>query len=271
VATDVVRRGQTLTADLVESVEWPEDLVPQGTFSDPAEIVGRVAVASIMAREPFFQGKVSQQGRQGFAASLIKEGMRAYTIQTSGPAASVAGLVRPGDHVDVLLTLKRNASDDLNEASTTTLMQLLNVLAVDQIFDPDAQSSSSLNSSRSIASVTLMVSPEQASVLSLAQHHGDLSLSLRSLDDTTTADVDPATIQKIRRHQGTLTASRSAVQTPTLGVDSAGEDLADSSTGGTQPPPGPPAELIQFEPRPPSYIQTYRGSSVGRVAVYQRH
>ena len=274
VAAELVVRGQTLTEQMLATVDWPEDLVPPGTFSQPGEVVGRTALAGISAREPLFENKLADQGRQGFAASLIQAGMRAYTIQTSGPTSSVAGLVRPGDHVDVLLTLHENASDDLSGGSTATLLQSAEVLAVDQAFETAAESGSTGDSVRGNTSVTLLVTPYEASLLSLGRHQGELSLSLRGGDDATTAEVEPATMEQVlgRFKQSAVLAGREP-SPPSAAPDWNLQDLAEAVKGVLQPgsalPPAP-AQFTTDEP-PPSYIQTHRGGAVGRVLVYRRN
>ena len=271
VATDTLHRGQTLTEETLELVDWPEDLVPAESFSQFEEVVGRMALTSIMPGEPLFHNKLSERGARGFAASLIEEGMRAYTIQTSGPGSSVAGLVRPGDYVDVLLTLHDDLADETGGGSAETYLQSVNVLAVDQSFDPEPQSDSATGSVRGNTSVTLMVTPEQASSLSLAQHAGELSLSLRSQHDVVTAEVAPSTIQQIRERHARLAArTRRSTMSQVASPDWSVQDIVESLLGNRQTGPVPAAAPVETDPRQRSYIQTHRGRAVGRVWVHRR-
>ena len=51
---------------------------------------------------------------------------------------SVAGFILPGNKVDVLLNLRGNANDETGGGSTTTLLQSIEILAVDQRLDAPA-------------------------------------------------------------------------------------------------------------------------------------
>ena len=121
-------------------------------------------------------------------ANLITPGMRAVTIR-AGLISNFAGLLRPGDRVDVLLTTDKIGG---NEAAGTgrvslTLLQSVLVLATGQNTGgqeqritqnrPGQQTMTSYNQ------VTLSVRQDQVQVIALAQDRGDLMLSLRNPDD----------------------------------------------------------------------------------------
>jgi Flp pilus assembly protein CpaB len=97
-------------------------------------------------------------------------------------------LLNVGDHVDVLLThVARNGNS--NETSVTeTLVQNVEVLAIDRTVESTAaqpKAGSADKGDSKPSSVTLLVTPREASILSLGQKEGTLSLSLRSPEDQT--------------------------------------------------------------------------------------
>lgn len=264
VSKRVVSRGEVIKADMVEQVDWPEGLVPDGAATRPEDVVGRTALTTIMQREPMFIGKLTGPGGGGasFVSSIVKPGMRAYTIQAKGPSSSVAGFVRPGDRVDVLLTLRGGTTDETGGGSATTLLQAVEILAIDQILDSNADTLKMFEmwaKGDKFTSVTLQVTPEQASLLFLGQSNGELSLALRNADDDAQVTTNPATIRQIRFLQ--------------MGPEEAPATDADVPSPIAEGPPGPLPDgpiaraLPPNQPRPQSYIHTLRGNHAGRVQV----
>ena len=264
VAARRIARGEKLTKDMLKAVPWPAELVPgedqqQGMVSvseesivihSVDEAVGRVAMTTIMRNEPLFNGKLTKENGEGFIASIIKPGMRAYTIQTKGPSSSVADFVRPQDRVDVLVTIRGTTNDETGGGSTTTLLQSVEILAIDQILDPDADTMKMLErwaKGDNLTSVTLEVTPVQASMLALGQSYGELSLSLRRFGDEQNVATVPATIRDIR------------LLTPG-GESPSGEAGPEPSLGG----------LPRHEEPPVTYIRTLRGNQSGRVDLATR-
>ena len=108
-------------------------------------------------------------------AALVPNGLRAFTIHTPSVASGVGGFILPGNKVDVLLTM-----DGKRGSLTTTLLQNLEILAVDQRIDAPADNRID---PKQLHSVTLLVTPDQAAKLSLAQNKGSLHLALRNHKD----------------------------------------------------------------------------------------
>lgn len=115
----------------------------------------------------------------------IKRQMRAVSINCSG-AASVSGMVRPNDHVDVIgtfdLTDPNAASSKAKSIVTCTILQNVLVLAV-------GRETAKRRSVEAVASgystVTLEVSPREAEMLAFAEQiKGRLVLTLRNRNDT---------------------------------------------------------------------------------------
>lgn len=114
-------------------------------------------------------------------SSLISDGMRAVTIGTSGGA--FGGLLRPGDRVDVLLTV----SSQGYVPRTLAVLQNLMVIAI------GADTGGGSSDGKDQASVTFAVTVEQAQLLTFAGTLGGLSLTLRNPDDITVIEDLPET------------------------------------------------------------------------------
>ncbi len=90
--------------------------------------------------------------------------------------SSVGLWVRPNDHVDVLGTFRDPAT---NQMVAVTMLQNVIVLATGQL----TEASHSRRSDNTYSTVTLLVLPEEAEIMVLAQEQGSLYLSLRNSED----------------------------------------------------------------------------------------
>jgi len=190
VASVDMPRGTMLKAECVETRPWPEDLVPSGTLSDIEELQDRAVVTSLVAGEPILESKLAEAGLLG-AAALIEEGKRAFTISTPSPSSGVAGFLLPGNHVDILLTVK---GGNTGTESARTLLQNVEIIAAGTRLNTTRDPSGKVEEVRS---VTLHVTPEQAEKLTLAQSVGTLTLALRNDLDTGYADTNVISTQEL--------------------------------------------------------------------------
>ncbi|MGC1273848.1 MAG: Flp pilus assembly protein CpaB [Planctomycetaceae bacterium] len=199
VLTAEVPRGTIITKEHLKVLQWPQDLVPPGAIAKPEEVEGRAALSRLLANEPMLDGKLAARDAGAGMAALVKPGMRGFTILTPTIASGVAGFIMPGNKVDVLMTVtdRSYGSGETNitgGASTATLLQLVSVLAVDQHLEATAEQAADSNS---LKSVTLEVTPEQASLLTLAGNKGTLHLALRNDGDDAATDVQPVTLRDL--------------------------------------------------------------------------
>ncbi len=241
-----VPRGHSLTADLIAQRKWPKDVVPEGALSDIQGAVDRTAIVPIASGEPLLDSKLAPKGAGRGLAAIIPPGMRAYTIQTPNIATGVAGFILPGNKVDVLLTITNPSFDDpTGGGSTVTLLQNVEILAVDQRVDAPEENKMD---PKELRSITLMVTPAGAAKLDLGQNKGTLHLALRNPEDQETSEVEPATIAGL--HIGTEEGGfPRVVKKPAPVVVE------------TPPQPSPPKQPVKTVTR----IRTLRGSQGGFV------
>ncbi|RKT25686.1 pilus assembly protein CpaB [Paraburkholderia sp. RAU2J] len=130
-------------------------------------------------------------GAPGFLAATLKPEMRAVSVAVDDVSGN-AGLIQPGDYVDLLLTQqmdRRTDSPDL-AVSSETVVEHVRVLAVgSEIKRPKTGDGAEPMGSRPARTVTLEVTPRMGEVVSVAARLGSLSLALRSF---ATASRDPA-------------------------------------------------------------------------------
>ncbi len=193
VATRALPVGTILTADSFRFQPWPKDLVEQAYYlkgeSDPAKLAGSVVRNAISAGQPLTQGSVIRPGDRGFLAAALGPGMRAVTVPVSTQTA-VAGFVFPGDRVDLVLTQSVSGGGDGEPLKVSeTILRNLRVLATDQRMD--AMGDDGKPVVQTYSNVTVEVTPKIAEKIAVAQTIGSLSLSLRSIADTS-SDLDAA-------------------------------------------------------------------------------
>lgn len=181
-----VSRGVRIELEHLESRDIPEEFVHADMASSVDQVVGRVAIAALVQGEFVMNSKLTSNRSSGGIASLIPAGMRAKSISAVSPADRVSGLLDVGDHVDVLLTRSMPGDSRGMVGVAETLLQNIEVLAIDRVLDSKNSKSTVASPSRNepkSSSITLLVTPEQASLLSLAQREGVLSFSLRNPED----------------------------------------------------------------------------------------
>jgi pilus assembly protein CpaB len=251
VAAADIPRGVTVTADMVKTRPWPRDAAPAGALTDPDEALNRATASALVKDEPVLDAKLAARGAGRGMAALIPMGMRAFTIQTPNLASGVAGFVLPGNKVDVLLTVGgQSLNDETGGGSTTTLLQNVEILAVDQRVDAPADNKVD---PRELRSVTLLVTPDQAAKLDLGQNKGTLHLSLRNPADSSPANTRPATLADLRFHQDRPWDER------LKGVlEAFGKAMAQR-----RPEKAPAA--LPAPPPPPVGIRTIRGTQDGMI------
>jgi pilus assembly protein CpaB len=194
--TKNVSRGTSLSEEVLTLRDWPKELVPEGAISKLEDALERSVSISLLAGEPILETKLAALGSGRGMAALIPPGMRAVTIQTPNVATGMAGFILPGDTVDVLVTLSYSGQDDVTGGSgTLTLLQNVEILAVDQRIDAPTEN---VVDPRELRSVTLLVSPAEATRLNLGQNKGTLSLALRNPTDQEKGTLETATFATLR-------------------------------------------------------------------------
>lgn len=172
-------------------VTWPKDAVPDGAFTTGEELLGaerketRTVLRTIEPGELVLKSKVTGFGETVRVAAQVGEGMRAFTIPINA-VSGVAGLVAPGDRVDILLTRTID-----RQLITSIFLQNVLVIATDQMANTEA------SSTRVARTATVEVDPTDASKLALAQQVGKLSLSLRGMHEAIEAQIEPVGIDDL--------------------------------------------------------------------------
>jgi pilus assembly protein CpaB len=163
------------TAD-IKIVKMPVSVFPKGAFSKPEEVLDRPVMREILLDEPLLEGRLAIRGSGVGLAPIIPVGMRAVSVRVND-VAGVAGFVLPGMRVDVLVT---GRPPEMNGTVTTTCLQNILVLSAGTTIQADGK-----GQAIQAPTVTLLVSPDQAETLTLANNEGHIQLVLRNGSDQT--------------------------------------------------------------------------------------
>ncbi len=184
VALQNINLGDPLDEGMVSLQEWPKDKVPLGAITKWEEIEERRPRTVIFEGEPLLDGKFLPKGQTHDPIAGIPSGMRLKTISVDAQK-SVAGLLSPGDRVDLQLYVKKNERESIANSFTKIIMQNVRVYAVDQAIQRSADGTEA----RTVAkTVSLIVTPQQANRITTAENLGDISLIPRHPDDEKIVD-----------------------------------------------------------------------------------
>lgn len=183
----------------------PDDFVEADPAAAPAQALLdtpaiRGGLAGAMLRRSLAPGDavtptdIVRPGDHGFLAAVLGTGMRGVTVGVDVVSGS-AGLIWPGDHVDLVLTqeLDNQALPMGRRVLGETVLPNLRVVAIDQQMEQG--SNPNAGATATAKTVTLEVTPKQVEVVAVASRIGRLSVVVRAVDqpggpDAVTAEAD---------------------------------------------------------------------------------
>jgi pilus assembly protein CpaB len=181
VAAQEVMPGQRLTKEMLGVREIPEAYVsPDAIMATPAEerrLIGRPATVKLTQGQALLWSTFDVQRTtvQKLSGGVPRR-QRAVTLPID-MSGGFAGMLRPGDHVDVIGTFSRGSGD----STTATILQNVAVLAVG-----DSRNQDDGAGGRQFSSVTLAVDLDEAELLMFAHQRGTLGYALRGDGDVET-------------------------------------------------------------------------------------
>jgi len=205
VAKEDIPVATRITDSMVELKAIPVEAVHPNSFPSTEGVVGNMARYPIAAGEQVLSDRVAassvalREGEELPLPYIVAEGKRAVSVSTSA-LIGVGGLMRPGDYVDVILTVKLSNGDQIGRI----ILQNLEVLALDQEMekvapkvegDTEAQTAAAEGETKPEAvTVTLAVAPVEGEVLTVAEEcagnfGGRLALALRPFGEHDTVET----------------------------------------------------------------------------------
>lgn len=158
--------------------------LPKGVILKATDAIGRGVISNLYEGEPVLDSRLAAVGSGGGLAATIRQGMRACAVKVDD-VVGVAGFVTPGMRVDVLISGNPPGSNNSSEGTRVkTLLQNIEVLSAGTDIQKDAE-----GKPQQVQVVNLLVTPEQAELLSLASGQTRIQLVLRNPLDTQVADT----------------------------------------------------------------------------------
>ncbi len=188
--------GTLIQAADLKMTAWIGPL-PAGASPKPGTFVERGVLSAIYESEPVTETRLAPKGSGGGLAATIPPGMRACAVKVD-EVVGVAGFVVSGMRVDVLVTGVPPGGNPLDGPRVRTLLQNIEVLSAGTNFQKDRE-----GKPEPAQVVNLLVTPEQAEVLSLASVETRIRLVLRNPMDTQISKPPGVEMSELFGHSST--------------------------------------------------------------------
>lgn len=196
---DIAPRSEIIPGH-VGVAEWPRALpTPIGGFSDPDEVVGKLATSPLSPGQPITAkmvvDKKDLQQTHSNAALILDKGMVAIAMPIS-IKTDVAEAIQPGDRVDLIATFKPQSTATQGAVATQRVLADIPILQVGPWPNPTAKS----QSGGSATVVTLQMKEQDALVLQYTMDFASsVTLVLRPANDHDLVTLEPVTLDYINQ------------------------------------------------------------------------
>lgn len=197
VAKADIGTGVAVSPENVKLEQWPKDRVPVGAVTRQEDLDGRRMRQKIYAGEPIIEPKLLARG-QVPTDGMVPKGLRVVPVSVSSDAIH-SGLVLPGTRCDIQVLFRTDPNMGVGETLCKTILQDIKVFAVNDVTSTESQDPKTADV-RSIPggkTVSLLVTPAQAQIVSLASQLGTIRLILRNGDDDEQTKVSDMTFREM--------------------------------------------------------------------------
>lgn len=201
-AKETIPARTEIQGSMLEFIEIPVEFATPGAVLDPADAVGKLARGDIHPGEHIISAKLMRrEDQQGGLAVKVEAGKRAVAIPAN-IVSSINGLIEVNDHVDVMVTFWHDVEEtdpvtgtkkEKQHVATSTIIDNVPVLAVNR------KTTGALTETEEVATITLMVEPEEAQLIALSVQQGHIQLSLRSPEDDRAVNIPSVGIEGFMR------------------------------------------------------------------------
>lgn len=194
VATRDIKPNTPIDESMIRLQDVPRRYMQPGSITandvaDPSKVVG-VALVPIRETEQILRTKLTEGAIPPLSSDLKgRVATVAVAIEMKGLPHSVHGLLKPGDHVDVLASFTFEKTQQEKFTEVRPLFQNLEVLAINDVTTSTTKVASvsraigDQQGDRAPRTVTIAATPAVAQQLVLAQQLGAVWLLLRAPDD----------------------------------------------------------------------------------------
>lgn len=222
--------GAVVTDTDLSLADWT-GTPPMGTFQKIDDVTTRGVISPIYQGEPVLANRLAAKGAGGGLAATIPQGMRAVAVRVN-EVVGVSGFVLPGMRVDIIISGTPPRGSSAGTLSKT-ILQNIEVLSAGPNIQRDNE-----GKPVSVPVVNLLVTPEQAEVLSLASSEMKIQLVLRNPLDKEVSKTPGTAVANLFSGVSGLPAEQTAKQ------------AAPARKAAPKPAPPPPVQQAVVAPAP---------------------
>lgn len=188
--------GTQLTPEMVKTLPYLKESLPEGYFLSPKDLEGRILIANLKQGEPIVEHRLAPVDvKTGGVSAVLPAGKRAVAVK-GDKVIGISGFINPGNRVDVLVTMKDPAS---NSEKTKIVLENIPILATGTQIEQNSKGEPA-----PVDVYTLEVTPVESEKLALASAKGKLQFALRNIIDA----------EKVRTRGATISQTLSSLSTP---------------------------------------------------------
>lgn len=192
VASQKIPQWTKITQNMLKTKQIPQKSLPEKALTDPIKVVGQYSTGEIIPEEVITSNRVASDKTSSDLVYKIPAGYRAITIAIDS-VQGVAGLMKPDNRVDILMTYSETSSPI--QSKTITLTQNSLVLAV-------GGGGAALKEGEPpppLENITIAVTPQEAEYIMWSETTGKMKLTLRPTSDKNKVDIKSVDLNKIKQ------------------------------------------------------------------------
>ena len=247
VAAVNIGAGERLRGEMITTGEYIRNSLPQGHFTTPDDLRGRIALAPIRLNEPIIEHRLAPiDVRTGGVSAVISEGKRAVAIG-GDKVIGISGFIHSGNRVDVLVTW---GDPDTGEQTTKQILENILVLATGTVMQETEKGTTA-----PVDVYTLEVTPEEAEILTHSRNQGRIQLALRSPVDSESVLTQGATAKLAMDYLYSRSGNH---------VEVASRVPSQAEVPQAEAPPSPPPAQAELRSAPPSrnFMRVIQGDRI---------
>ena len=205
VAKQDIPEGSAIDPEMLDTAVVPNQFIQPQAVTSLDRIAGMITVAPISKGEQISLSKLSSNKKSGGGdlSGVTPSGKRAISIVVDN-IASLSGMIKPGDYVDVLATIQipEQGADGqaTSQMAVVPLFQNILVLAVGGNTGGTSSGGGSRYAEKEASSgggdgnslITLALGPQEANLIAFVQEQGKIRLVMRSPADAKIEPMAPA-------------------------------------------------------------------------------
>ncbi len=188
-----VERGKAITDDVLGTRSVPLAYVEDRAIkaAERSKVLGLQTAVALSPQQLLMWTDLAITTEDRDLSSLVQPGKRGFTVRAGTGSDDTRGnaLIRPGDYVDVIATMRNEGDGSGNtDTASVVLLQRILVLAVGsetQATNSDASKRDSAYAQRDKL-LTLSLSLSEVQLVTLALERGQLSVAVRPPEDPST-------------------------------------------------------------------------------------